>query len=147
MFKFNDNFDLISCNSNMVLKIIEKIPGDNVLLPFYWYDILVNDIAIGKISIRIGDNFHSYYNGHVGFEVDEEHRGNRYSLQALKLVLPVAKQHGMNSIYLTCRADNHASKRIIELSGAVHIEDIVPPKEYFAWYEGIEKTSIYRLEL
>lgn len=147
MFKFNDNFDLISDNSNMVLKITEKDPGDNVILPFYWYDILVNNTPVGKISIRIGDNFHSYYNGHVGYEVDKEHRGNRYSLQALKLVLPVAKYHGMDSIYLTCKTTNHASKRIIELAGGTHLEDVVPPKEYFAWYEGIEIISIFRLEL
>ena len=147
MFKFSDNFDLTSDNSNMILKIIEKNPGDNVMLPFYWFDILVNNTAVGKISIRIGDNFHSYYNGHIGYEIDEAHRGNRYSLQALKLVLPVAKQHGMNSIYLTCKADNLASKRIIELAGAAHIRDVVPPKEYFAWYEGIEPTGIFRLEL
>ena len=42
------------------LRIREKAEGDGVLLPFYYYDILADGTPVGKISIRIGDNFHAY---------------------------------------------------------------------------------------
>lgn len=147
MFEFNDKFDFISGDPDLSLKIIEKNYGDDTILPFYWYEIISDGKAVGKISIRIGNNFHSYFNGHVGYEIDEQFRGNKLSLKALKLVLPVAKFHGMNSIYLTCSSSNMASKKIISMSGAVFLEEVVPPKEYFAWYEGIEKSSIFELFL
>ncbi len=146
MFKFNNDFNTLGDNG-FELHIIEQNPGDDVILPFYFYDISVEGKPVGKISIRIGNNFHSYYNGHVGYEIYKEFRGNKYSLKALQLVLPVAKYHGMNRIYLTCSSSNMASKRIITMSGATLLEEVIPPKEYFAWYEGISLTSIFELKL
>ena len=146
-FEFSDTFDSIAGPNGLHLEIIEKNPGDDVILPFYWYDIYVGGNPVGKISIRIGDNYHSYYNGHVGYEVDPESRGHRYSLEALKLVLPVAKHHGMERIYLTCDQSNEASRRIIELSGAKLLEIAKIPRDYFAWREGIEDHCIYQLDI
>ena len=146
-FAFSDAFDTIQGPNGLHLEIIEKNPGDAVILPFYWYDIYAGGKPVGKISIRIGDNYHSYYNGHVGYEVDPEYRGHRYSLEALKLVLPIAKHHGMERIYLTCDQSNEASRRIIELSGARLLEIAKIPRDYFAWREGIEDHCIYQLDI
>ena len=68
-------------------------------------------------------------------------------LKALELVLPVAKRHGMERIYLTCDQSNEASRRIIELSGARLLEIAKIPRDYFAWREGIEDHCIYQLDL
>ena len=65
-FGFLNDFDILSDNA-ITLKISQKYQGDNELLPFYYYDICVNSIVVGKISIRIGKNYHSYYNGHIPF--------------------------------------------------------------------------------
>ena len=67
MFAFTDKFDVIE-GEELVLKIIEKNPGDDKMIPFYYYDIFQKSdmSAVGKISVRIGNNFHSYYNGHIG---------------------------------------------------------------------------------
>ena len=147
MFAFAHRFDVIPGENGMRLEVIEKYPGDEAMIPFYYYDIWVGDHQVGKISIRIGDNYHSYYNGHVGYEVEEPDRGHRYSLSALKLVLPVARYHGMERIYITCDKSNVASRRIIELAGGLLVEIAPIPTDYFAWYEGIEDHCIYRLEL
>lgn len=55
MFSFLDRFDRIT-GEILTLKIIEKNPGDEQAIPFYYYDIYKNDSdqPIGKISIRIG---------------------------------------------------------------------------------------------
>ena len=143
-FEFLNDFDILSDNE-ITLKISQKYQGDNELLPFYYYDICVNSIVVGKISIRIGKNYHSYYNGHIGYEIDKEYRGNNYAYKACKLVLQVAKAHGMGELVLTCDESNIASYKTIEKLGAELIEIIKPPKDYFAYRENMEKQRIYKL--
>ena len=109
--------------------------------------ICVGGAAVGKIGIRIGDNFHTYYNGHIGYEVDEPYRGHGYARRACRLALTVARHHGMKSLYITCDEDNMASARTIEGLGAKLLEVCEVPREYFAWYEGISRHRIYELEL
>lgn len=145
-FSFSDRFDTLSRGS-MTLKLIEKKERSGVQLPYYYYDILVDGVPVGKISIRIGDNFHTSYNGHIGYEIDEAARGRGYARQACELVLEAARFHGMPSVLLTCAEDNIASYRTIERLGArlLCITDV--PREYFAWYEGIPKHRVYQLDL
>ena len=131
----------------MSLQIIEKNPGSAVQIPFYYFDILVNGVPVGRISIRIGENFHSYYNGHIGYEVFPEYRGHGYAARACELVLEVARFHGMRRLYLTCCKNNIASCRTIEKLGARLLEVCPVPESYFGWYEGIEDHRIYQLEL
>ena len=120
----------------MELKLIEYNPGNDVEVPFYWYEIIPKEVKkpVGKISIRLGNNYHSYYNGHIGYEVDEEDRGHRFSYQAAKMVLRVAKEYGMEFLYLVCDEDNVASYKTLEKLGGLLLEVSVPPNEYFGWY-------------
>lgn len=145
-FEFLNRFDIIS-DSEITLRISQKYPGDDELLPFYYFDVFVGDIAVGKISIRIGSNYHSYYNGHIGYEIDKEYQGNNYSYKACKLVLQVAKAHGMDELILTCDESNIASYKTIEKLGAELIETVKPPKDYFAYHENMENQRIYKLQL
>ena len=143
-FEFFSNFDAIS-DGEINLRISQKYQGDDELLPFYYYDICVGDIAVGKISVRIGNNYHSYYNGNIGYEIDKEYRGNNYAYNACKLVLQVAKAHGMNELILTCDESNIASYKTIEKLGADLIEIVKPPEDYFAYREDMEKQRVYKL--
>ena len=146
--QYNEKYTTLT-NDEMELKLIHFHQGNDVEIPYYWYEIIPKALnkPVGKISIRLGDNYHSYYNGHIGYEVDEEYRGHGYSYQAAKMVLPVAKAYGMKRIYLVCDEDNIASYKTIEKLGAELVELVVPPKDYFGWYEGIPVQRIYRLEL
>ena len=147
MFKFYEKFNELS-NEKVSLKIIEKNLG-NVIIPFYYYDIYKNNSneKIGKISIRIGHNYHSYFNGHIGYEIDEKFRGNKYSLSAAQLLLKVAKEHNMSYIYITCSESNLPSRKIIELLGANLIEICKVPTNYFGWQENMPHQCIYKLNL
>ena len=145
-FQFNSRFDCLG-GGGFTLRIREKAEGDGVLLPFYYYDILADGTPVGKISIRIGDNFHAYYNGHIGYEVDPEFQGHGYARRACELVLDVARFHGMKRLYLTCGEDNAPSWRTIERLGGNLLEICEMPREYFAWYEGIPRHRIYQLDL
>lgn len=146
--QYNEKYTTLTSDT-MELKLIEFNQGNETEIPFYWYKIIPKTLnkPIGKISIRLGNNYHSYYNGHIGYEVDEEYRGHGYSYQAAKLVLPVAKAYGMKHIYLACDENNVASYKTIEKLGAELVELVVPPKDYFGWYEGIPVQRIYRLEI
>lgn len=148
MFVFSDRFDELS-NDLVTLRICSKTPENGEQLPFYYYDIYENktNCPVGKISVRIGSNYHSYYNGNIGYEVDEPFRGNHYSYHALLLVLQVAKAHGMDSLYITCNVSNTASKKIIERTGATLVEIAKIPEDYIFWKEGIEDHRIYKLEI
>ncbi len=145
-FEFLNDFDILSDNE-IILKISQKYQGDNELLPFYYYDICVDETVVGKISIRIGSNYHSYYNGNIGYEIDKEYRGSNYAYKACKLVLQVAKAHNMGELILTCDESNIASYKTIEKLGAELIEIVKPPKDYFAYREDMEKQRIYKVKL
>lgn len=38
-----------------------------------------DNATVSKIIIRIGNIFHSYYNGHIGYEVSKACRGDGYA--------------------------------------------------------------------
>jgi len=145
---FNEQFFHIEGDS-LTLCLIDTYSEAGGSLPFYWWDIILksDNIAIGKISFRIGHNYHSYYNGNIGYEVDEAYRGNHYALAACQLVLQVARYHDMSKIYLTCNYDNMASSKTIEKLGATLIEEVQPPEDYIFYYDGIPKHKIYELSL
>ncbi|CCV63899.1 hypothetical protein BN85403220 [Alteracholeplasma palmae J233] len=86
--KFYDEFDSLE-DEVLKLNIIDKNIGNESEIPYYYYAIILKErnVEIGKISIRIGHNSHSYYNGNIGFEIYEAYQGNNYSLNASKLVL------------------------------------------------------------
>ena len=145
-FPFSSRFDQLG-GGDFTLRIREKAEAGRVQLPYYYYDIVADGIPVGKISVRIGDNYHTYYNGHIGYEVDEGARGHGYARRACALVLDVARFHGMKRLYLTCGEDNAPSCRTIERLGGRLLEICEAPREYFAWYEGMPRQRIYQLDL
>lgn len=146
--QFNKDFGYIE-GENINLRLIDTYEGEDGELPFYWWDIILKpqNIAIGKVSFRIGHNYHSYYNGNIGYEVDEEYRGHHYALLACQLMLRVAHYHQMEKIYLTCDHDNVASYKTIEKLGATLIEEVLPPKDWIYYHEGVETHKIYELNV
>jgi len=146
--EFNQKFKTIKGNT-LTLKLIETFVGDDRVIPFYYYDIYLNSIssAIGKISIRIGHNEHSYFNGNVGYEIDEPFRGNGYAKLAVMMTYKIAKFHNLTYLIISCDDDNYPSKSVIIKLGGTHIESIRPPKNYVFYYDGIPKHSIYGIDI
>ena len=131
------------------LKLIDTFPAKGEELPFYYWSIVLKSTGeeAGKISLRLGHNYHSYYNGNIGYEIDEAHQGHHYSYLACLMVNEVAKKHGMDHLYLTCDFDNAPSYKTIERLGASLVEEVLPPKDYIFYYEGMAKHKIYLLNL
>lgn len=143
---FSDKFFNIA-GDILELRLIDTYEGESDALPFYWWNIILksSDVVIGKISFRIGHNYHSYYNGNIGYEIDEEYRGNHYAWMACRMVLKLAEYYNMDKLYLTCDYDNIASYKTIEKLGGRLIEEVCPPKDYIYYHEGMPKQRIYEL--
>ena len=131
------------------LRLLETVEGNENELPFYWWSIVENatDANVGKISLRLGHNYHSYWNGNVGYEVDEPCRGHHYAAIALELVLPIAKAHGMDRLIVSCDEDNAASYKTIERCGGKLLEISYPPDDWIYYRHGLPLKRIYRIEL
>lgn len=144
--KFNSEFNIVN-GDILTLKLIETCKGDALVIPFYYYNIYLNTTPVGKISIRIGHNRHSYYNGNLGYEIDEPYRGRGYAKLAVEMLYKVALYHKMTHLIVSCDEDNYASKKVIQKLGAIYIETISPPKNYIYYYKGMPKQSIFRINL
>ena len=102
----------------------------------------------GSIALRIGrgDDLERYL-GHVGYGVFPRARGRRYAERACRLVLPVAKAHGLEAVWLTVNPDNAASRRTCERLGARYVETVALPPGHALYERGEREKCRYRLDL
>jgi predicted acetyltransferase len=57
--------------------------------------------------------------GHIGYAVVPWKQGRGYATEALRLILPVAREVGLRRLTITCFDDNEASRRVILANGGV----------------------------
>ena len=103
---------------------------------------------IGYISLRVGHTEHLVrYAGHIGYQVEPEHRGHRYAARACSLLGPLARRHGLETLWITVTPENAASRRTCEILGAemVEIVDLPPHTDMYA--KGERRKCRYRLGL
>ncbi len=103
---------------------------------------------MGEINLRLGSNAHiERYAGHVGFNIDAAHRGHQYAARAVRLLMPLAREHGLNPLWLTCDPENLASRRSCTLAGARFVEIVDVPEGCIIYRSGHPKKCRYRLDL
>jgi tagatose 1,6-diphosphate aldolase len=102
----------------------------------------------GGIGLRIGSSHDTVmYSGHIGYHVYPPTRGRHYAERACRLVLPLARRHGIHPLWITCNPDNYASRRTCERLGAT-LEEIVPvPAEHTLYQRGEKEKCRYRIDL
>lgn len=146
--EFLSQFDQLEEN-DLRLCIRKKNPGNDKEIPYYWYDIILKatNEVIGQISLRIGKNFHSYYNGNIGYYIEKQHRGHNYAYAAVQMLYPVSLAHHQRELLLTCDEDNISSYKTIQKLGGILLETVQPPRDYFAYYEGMPKEHIFLLKI
>jgi predicted acetyltransferase len=103
---------------------------------------------LGTIRLRVGDGRHVVmYAGHVGYAVDDRHRGHRYAGRALRLLLPVAGRLGLDPLWVTCDPGNVASRRTLERMGARLVEEVDVPPDCVIFQDGHPRKCRYRIDL
>lgn len=117
-------------------------------IPFYCFQIMLANQAIGKITLRLGFNETTYIHGQVGYGIDEIHRGNNYAYYALEMIKDLAREHGYRKLLLTTDSKNEQSKRTVLKSGGRLIEfEKEVPKNHIYFVLGIERLNIYEILL
>lgn len=135
-FVFFDPGSLVDGDFELVLRKTCPANQERGLVPEYKFEMrLVNTpVKIGDISFRVGYTEKlNYYGGNIGYNVEPAYRGHHYAARSCLLLLPLARRHGLNPIWITCDPDNWASRRTCELVGATLIEireTEIHPNEY-----------------
>lgn len=116
--------------------------------PYYIYEVLVNEIMVGKVVLREGTVQERYYDGHIGYTILPCYRGHNYAYQATLLLCDIAKQKGFKELVITCSPENTASKKTIQKLPAAYIETKPVPKEFLLHFNKDETIKeIYIITL
>lgn len=147
-FKFYDPGRLV--DDELELELVEKIPGnpEKDCVPAYrfWMRLPGHRGPVGIVELRVGDTEHlRQYAGHLGYRVTPSHRGNRYAVRACRLILPLARRHGLRELWITCNPDNLASRRTCELLGAELVEIVDVPADDEIYERGDRQKCRYLL--
>jgi predicted acetyltransferase len=74
-------------------------------------------------------------------------RGHHYAERACRLLLPLARRHGIQPLWITCNPDNFPSRRTCERLGAKLVEIVAVPPRDPLYLRGDHEKCRYRLDL
>ncbi|ADI15244.1 GCN5-related N-acetyltransferase [Truepera radiovictrix DSM 17093] len=120
------------------------------LAPAYAFSMRQREtgVRMGDIDLRLSnDPYIVLYAGHIGYGVERAYRGHRYAARACRLLLPLAKAHGLDPLWITCNPDNLASRRTCELAGATLVEIVEVPPGTDLYRRGEREKCRYRIDL
>lgn len=102
----------------------------------------------GGVSLRIGNDLNlTHYIGHVGYGVAPSARGHHYAERSVRLLLPLARRHGLKELWITCNPDNFPSRRTCERLGCRLIEIVPLPSTHPLYHRGEREKCRYWLPL
>jgi ribosomal-protein-alanine N-acetyltransferase len=122
-------------------------------VPAYDFAICKGGEKVGEINLRIGysgfgpDESSLYYGGQIGYNIDEQCRGNGYAGRACRLLLPVAKAHHMTKLLITNHIQNKASKRVCEKLGLRFLRTVRIPEWHDLYKSGQRFQNIYEWDI
>ena len=127
---------------------LQEPDGSRWSVPAYHFDIRFGEVRGGTISLRVGDHERLVrYAGQVGFAVDPPCRGHRLAERATRLLLPLARSHGLDPLWITSNPDNAASRHTLERLGAIFVEQVDLPGDYDGYARGERLKCRFRLPL
>ena len=102
----------------------------------------------GGIGLRIGQSRDlEMYMGHIGYHVYPAMRGHHLAERACRLLLPLARAHGLAEVWITCNPENIPSRRTCERLGAQLVEVVAVPQGHDLWQRGEHRKCRYRVVL
>jgi predicted acetyltransferase len=149
-FQFLDPGPLL--DGNLELKLVDKKPGDPAtgIVPAYVFEMRHRGHvqSFGHIDLRVGHTPRlDLYGGQIGYDVDPTYRGQRYAARSVKMLLPLARRHGLQTVWITCNPDNIASRRTAERAGGIFVEIVDLPMDHEMYQRGDRKKARYRIDL
>ena len=134
----------------LYLELAEQFPGDPSIPwpPCYRFKMRLVDVdePVGGIEFRLSvSQFIVTCAGQLGFGVEPGFRGRRLAARSCRLLVPLARAHGLEELWLTCVPENVGSRRACEEAGAVFVEIVDTPPESNMYKEGEVRVCRYRL--
>ena len=141
-----DSLNLAEGNLRLVLTCRSLSSAHGEYAPTYRFVIGVGDQEVGWIDLRVAESdFFVRFAGQIGYVIDPQFRGNRYATRALRLLRPLARRHGLATLWITCNPENIASRRTCELAGASFVEIVDLPEDCEMYAAGERQKCRYRL--
>ncbi len=137
-------------DGDLELKLVSFTTHEVHRTPAYHFHMVhaVTGEELGNINLRVGSTRHlECFAGHIGYGVNEPHRGHRYAARSLCLLIPLARRLGLDPLWITCDPDNFASRRTLELAGAQFVEVVAVPEDSEIHRSGHPEKCRYRLSL
>ena len=102
----------------------------------------------GTINLRVGSTsaLERYY-GHVGYHVFLPSRGRHFAERGCRLLLSLARRHGLRTLWITCNPANTPSRRTLERLGMEMVEIVKVPEDEPMYARGEREKCRYRLAL
>ncbi len=138
------------CDGEILLKLVRALDGqpERKYLPSYCFNICLADgTYAGYCDFRVGHNENTYYGGNIGYTIIEEHRGHHYAAKALRLLITLAKRHGLEYILVTCEPENVASSKTCLAAGGRLLETAAIPETNDMYQKGRRYVNVYRFDL
>jgi len=102
----------------------------------------------GGVGLRIGNNPEiEMFSGNIGYHVYPPARGHHFAERACRLLLPLARRHGMDRLWITCNPDNVASRRTCERLGAKLVDIVTIPGDHPFRMRGETAKCRFMIEL
>ncbi|MDP6127425.1 MAG: GNAT family N-acetyltransferase [Dehalococcoidales bacterium] len=149
-FSFNDYKPFSDGELQVVVR--EKRPADpeKEYEPAYDFDmrLVEGNRLVGRMNLRISNTSHiTMYAGHIGYGVFPDYRGHHYAARACNLIKPVALDHGLKILWITCNPDNVPSRRTCEILGCEFVEIVDLPEDTSMYRMGERQKCRYRWDL
>lgn len=117
-------------------------------VPMYTFAVTRGGEAIGEINLRVGYHIpRLYHGGQIGYGIDEAYRGRGYAGRACRLLIPVMRYHGMETVFITNNTDNLASRRVCEKLGAKFLRVSRVPEWHDMYERGARYVNIFEWRL
>ena len=137
-------------NEVLSLELMEftEHPAHRVPAYFFRMTLAASGDEVGRINLRLGTDGHiRFHAGHVGYMVHPEFRGRRYASRALMLLMPLARQVGIDPVSITCDPENVASRRTCEIAGATLVDMVDLPADCMIHRDGHPRKCLYHLSV
>jgi len=117
-------------------------------LQSYKFGVNANGKWVGWIQVKIGYSLKAYYDGQIGYVIDDRRERNKgYATDACLALKPFLRRFGYEYITLTTDEKNAPSRRVCEKIGARLLDIVDTPAWTNIYKQGQRRTCIYEWEI
>ena len=134
---------------DLELELAEFAPHPVHRVPTYRFRMVHAETRdeLGSIRLSPASTPHiEMYAGHIGYTVHPPHRGRHFAARSVRLLVPLARQLGIDPLWITCDPDNFASQRTLQLAGARFTGVVTVPEDCIIARSGHPRKCRFRLE-